>query len=128
MRDKIEEFRISLPLVYLVQQTTQQTTPEILSYIKLLSEKIIVGASDKFRNSGTKELRGFWPDTKIYFRLRVCCRNNSTYINFEMPSQTKMITGATIDDCSIEEQLLDSVLPQFAKPIIKTPRGMKRMD
>lgn len=127
MREK-EEFRISLPLVYLIQQITKQSTPEILSQIRLLQGQLLAGAPEKFRELGTKELRGFWPDTEIFFRLRVHCWRQRVYVSFEMPSQTKKVSGEDIDDCVADEQLLDGKLPSFTRPTVKTPRGMKRMD
>ena len=121
MREREEEFRISLPLVYLIQQTTKQTTPEILAAIKLLSEQLIAGASDKFRRGGTKELRGFWPDTSIYFRLRVSCYKDalfhfsSPYIKYSNPQISKTSAKKIIDEYLNEsEEFKEKILIKSA--------------
>lgn len=120
-------YRLSTPLLYLIQQTTSQDTHKIMELVADLAEKMYITGSETFRQRGEKQLCGFWPGTKIFFKLTVLCWSRGMIVKFTMPEKILELTTSEFENCLTEAELLQLGSSPVPEPQIRTPRGMKRM-
>ena len=120
-------YRLSHPLLYLIQQTAKIDRSDILAEIQRWTLELYDGSSDHFKAyNGSKDLTGFWPETDIMFKLIVSVCNKDLYVVFAMPTKFKTTTKNKIEHIIVEAAALDTERP-YNRPDIRTPRGMKKL-
>jgi hypothetical protein len=149
------EYRFDQYLMHLIQEVTKRPPIEILAFFYELSEQVADIGSKTAMKDGNRRIRKkiveYFPGTSIPFRILVTGSRRTVYQkgahgnysthdgSFECWAEVGFPENRTyikekdlrvITDALMEKALLDApldnvVLPEFAKPVIKTPKMYK---
>jgi hypothetical protein len=134
---KVEQFSIDRSLGYLIQNSTSDSTQEILSYFYSIARFVVSEVAPKTKSSWmSKDIVLFYKDTPISYKMRVSApsANNdhwdciSTRIDVSYPSDSEHFQVSQLMDSIVESGLGlsdENNLPPFEKPELKTPRCLK---
>jgi hypothetical protein len=120
-------------LMYLIQQTTKLPTEDILGFFYELGVKV---AEIGFVNMSTnrsirKDIRDIFPKSNIPFKLLVKGYKHvqgdfTGHIEVSFPDACRGVDHQALLEKIIEKTLLDGEsLPDFPRPVIKTPKMYK---
>jgi hypothetical protein len=136
---KINRFDIDRNLAYAIQQTTGESTEDILAYFlgiaTFVGEDAILSTKARRLN---KELVLFYKETSIPFKLDIWGHYNDRLdavgavranikVKFPVKSRAMDVTEliGKITEIGLGLVESDENLPKFEKPILKTPKCLK---
>lgn len=120
--------------MYLIQQTTKQSTNEILGFFYDFGKEIFIIGIDAMKDnqrSIRKQVEAIYPNTNIPFQILVNGSKYhgsiSGYIEVNFPSNPSYINTEGLLSAITEQILLgsDAYLPDFEKPKSRTPKMYK---
>jgi hypothetical protein len=129
----VKEFKIDNNIAYLIQQSTGDTTQEILGYFygiaTFVGEDIAKSSRASFLN---KDIILYYKETPIPYRLQIHGGNPrekvDMRIDISFPKLTTVQNVTELMDKVVEAGLgliEEEEMPKFTKPNLKTPRCLK---
>lgn len=134
LNEKNIGFRPDQGLMYLIQQTTKQSSDEILGFFFDFGRQVLkVGLENMTGSTIRKDIRDIYPGTAIPFKILVeggnrYWQNNEAHgtIYISFPDNPEYIDSQKIIEFVMERELLGQVsMPEFEQPSSRTPKLYK---
>ena len=133
MQMKIHDLDADGSLLYAIQQSTKQSSADILVYFQHLTKELINSLKNSKGRHKKRRLVSFYPSTGIAFQLDVDCwtyhGEETVHLSLEFPKLYMRVEGlGRLANELAEAELLGSALPNipsFRAPELKAPRGKR---
>lgn len=139
---KVREYKVDTNLGYLIQQITNDSTQEVLSYFYSISQFVIANLAAKSKASWlNKDIILFYKDTPISYRIQISGTGPgyrmddkdyepSVSISVKFPNKSEEQDVANLMNAVVESglQLTDEQnMPAFERPELKTPKCLREV-
>ncbi len=126
-------------LLHLIQQTTKESSVEILAFFNGLGKEISrIGADNRKKENQSirKVIHDFYPNTAIPIEILVKGRawghlekrTFSATVEVSFPTKIAYFNSQEIDEAMIERLILNGDdMPPFERPATKTPKMLKKL-
>lgn len=133
---KIRKFDVNKNLGYLIQQITKDSTQDILAYFYGIASFAVEDMQKKSKASFiNKEIILFYKETPISFKIQISgnnpkSENVSVDLHVIFPKDIERHDVTNLINAVLESGLGlsdESTLPEFGRPVLKTPRCLKEI-
>lgn len=135
---KIDNFTMDRSLGYLIQNSTKDSTQEVLGYFYGIASFVVDYLSKKSKATFLdKQIVLFYKNTPISYRIRIRGSGPSSYndnprvsVDVTYPKDSDEFNVTELMNAVVESGLGltdEHNLPQFEKPILKTPACLRQV-